>query len=141
MLVLCLLGVVGAAAAMVGPMWAKAAQRDREAQLLRTGRLYAHALTRFRQVSPGNVKQFPKKLTELTLDNRFVGTVRHLRRLYEDPIEPDTPWGLVLNDEGRITGVYSTSELKPLSDRGPGPDGTLIAASRYTDWRFMATQE
>ena len=92
-------------------------------------------------------KQFNLKmddLKQLELDSRFVGVVRHLRQLYPDPLQPDVPWALVRNAAGGITGVYSTSTLRPFLQTTPADplgDGAPIAnAQHYSDWKFIAKE-
>jgi type II secretory pathway pseudopilin PulG len=137
--VLAAVALLGAALAKVGPMWSQQAQRERETELLRVGALYAQALHRYRAASPGSAKQTPTNLQSLLEDTRFVGTVRHLRKLYPDPLSPDQAWGLLRNADGTIRGVYSRSELPPLRTETlqlPGVQA-LPAARRYADWHFI----
>jgi type II secretory pathway pseudopilin PulG len=137
--VLLLLALVSLGLAQAGPMWSDQVRREREQELLRVGTLYAQALASYRALSPGSLKQYPDKLEALALDARFVGTVRHLRKLYPDPVNPGMPWGTVKDPSGRIVGVYSQSEAQPLADRPMRWGGGLMPAARsYTDWKFLA---
>lgn len=135
--VLLLLALAGLGLAAVGPLWSRDMQREREQELLRIGRLYAQALADYRDRSPGSVKQYPASLEALALDTRFIGVTRHLRRLYPDPLAPDRPWGLVRDDSGAITGIYSQSDAAPLH-QAPIDLGVveLAPAQRYADWKF-----
>ena len=85
------------------------------------------------------MKQYPLRLNDLLADTRMVGTVRYLRKLYADPLDPARPWGLVLDGTGRVQGIYSQSVEAPLRvealDLG---SATLPAAQRYSDWKFIA---
>ena len=134
------LAVMALAWAAVGPAWMHQAQRQRERELLRLGLLYAQALAAYRDTLPGSVRSYPMALDELLRDPRLPGVQRHLRRLYPDPLNPRRPWGLVMDDFGRITGVYSQSSDAPLA-QGPVvlPDRTLPPAQRYADWKFLAS--
>lgn len=134
-LVLLTLSALGMAAA--GPLWRDAVQRDREQELLRIGALYAAAIVEYRDMSPGSLMQLPASLDDLVNDTRFIGTMRHLRRLYPDPIDPTRPWGLLLDTDGRVMGVYSQSQEAPLA-QGPQRIGALrlAPAERYADWKF-----
>ncbi|MFT3819969.1 MAG: type II secretion system protein [Rubrivivax sp.] len=140
--VLILLGALTAAATAAGPWWSVEQQREREAELLRIGALYAGALKNYRDASPGSDRRYPASLDELLLDGRFVGTRRHLRRLYADPVRPGQPWGLIRDPQGGIRGVYSASDATPWM-RTPvvRPGLRLQAAGRYRDWHFVATEE
>lgn len=137
--VLMTLAVLSVGLAALGPAWSDSVQREREAELLRIGALYAQAIAHYRDMSPGSAKTYPPNLEALLSDqSRFVGLQRHLRRLYADPMDPDKPWGLVRGDDGTIRGVYSTSD-KPPFRREPIDLGVvqLPAARRYSDWRFV----
>ena len=94
----------------------------------------------YRDILFGSVRSYPSALDELLRDPRLPGVQRHLRRLYPDPLNPRRPWGLVIDEFGRITGVYSQSVDSPLA-RGPVvlPDRTLPPAQRYADWKFLAS--
>lgn len=120
-------------------VWSQDRQRDQERELIRIGSQYALALERYRQLSPGSQRRFPEQLHELVLDRRFVGTMRHLRRLYGDPLEPGSAWQPVRGADGRIVGVRSASARAPLSQGAVDPRGQpLPAATRYSDWVFQA---
>ena len=133
------LALISLALAAVGPMWSQQQRRERERELLRIGALYAQAIQSYHQSSPGNQQDHPARLEDLLLDTRFVGTRRHLRKLYPDPVQPGRPWGLITDDRGRITGVYSQSTATPIAAAAvPLPDRTLPPAQRYADWKFLA---
>jgi len=135
--VLVLVALMGLGLAKWGPLWAERAQREREQDLLRVGTLYASAVESYWRASPGSARQYPKRLEDLLLDTRYVGTQRHLRRLYADPLQPNRPWGLVRDSDGRIRGVYSQDVRKPFA-RAAREIGNvrLPDASRYSDWLF-----
>jgi type II secretory pathway pseudopilin PulG len=137
-----MVALMGIGAAAIGPIWAEESRRDQESDLLRVGTLYAEAIGRYYKASPGSVKRFPPTLDALLEDTRFVGTVRHLRALYADPLGPGQSWGLVRAADGGIRGVYSQSEAVPLR-KVPIELGsvTLPAAARYSDWQFIARVE
>lgn len=129
----CMLGL-----ALAGPIWAQQVRREREQELLRIGRLYAEAIASYRDASPGSAKQYPRLLEDLLLDTRFVGIRRHLRRLYEDPMNPGQAWGVIRDADQRILGVYSQSADTPLR-RVPVTLGLLRLgpAAHYSDWKFI----
>jgi type II secretory pathway pseudopilin PulG len=134
LLALCMLGL-----SVAGPLWSQRVQRDREQDLLRIGTLYAQAIEDYHDLSPGSQKQYPPRLDVLLSDTRYVGARRYLRQLYPDPVDPGQPWGLVLDSEQRIVGVYSRSEKAPIAegalDLGPVQ---LPPARHYADWKFIA---
>lgn len=122
-------------------LWSHERQREQERALIRIGSAYALALERYRQVSPGSARHYPADLGELVHDPRFVGTTRHLRRLYDDPLRPGRGWRVVRGPDGRIVGVHSASETRPLAqgtlDRRGEP---LPPAARYSEWIFRARE-
>jgi type II secretory pathway pseudopilin PulG len=137
--VLLLLALVSLGLAAAGTVWSQVSQRERERELMRIGSLYARAIESYYHASPGSQKIYPERIDLLLLDTRYVGTVRHLRRAYPDPMNPTAGWGLVRDAAGRITGVHSQSEEAPIA-KGPVPleDRILPPASRYKDWLFLA---
>lgn len=138
-LMLAAVALLALALSAAGPLWATSEQRERERELLRVGLLYAQALAAYRDASPGGRQDLPTELHQLTLDARFVGTRRHLRRLYADPMNPGRPWGLLRNRDGRIEGVHSLSEKPPVAQAELVlADRRLPAAQRYADWHFVA---
>jgi len=137
-IILALLASLSLGLAIAGPSFAHQVQREREQELLRVGSMYVEALERYYDNAPGNLRQYPKELEYLTLDTRYVGIVRYLRRLYPDPMQPDKPWGLILDKDGFILGVYSTSMQAPIA-KGPIVTSavSLPAATHYADWQFL----
>ena len=117
--VLALTAWVAVAVAAAGPVWSQLRQREREAHLVQVGRAYAAAIARYRRMSPGAVPEWPASLDELLLDRRFVGTVRHLRRLYPDPMTRGLPWLAIQDKHGRIVGVRSSSMATPVARVAP----------------------
>lgn len=138
--VLLLIAVSSVALAATGTLWTRAAQRDRERQLLWVGGQYAQALRSYYRASPG-LAQYPQELADLLQDNRFPQTRRHIRRLYPDPITNSQEWGLLRGLDGRITGIHSRSDATPYKRSGfetqfSGFEGL----EHYSDWQFVAEQ-
>lgn len=81
--------------------------------------------------------QGPTSLEELLLDSRFPEPVRHLRKLYVDPITGQRDWGLIRNDSGNIIGIYSRSTVEPIKRTGfPARHSHLEQAKTYQEWVF-----
>ncbi len=133
-----LLLVLGAVLALVGgEVWATATQREREEQLLFVGDAYRRAIESYWRASPGAAKALPKSLQVLVEDDRFPNPVRHLRRLYTDPLDAKADWGIVLIGDG-IAGVYSQSTVAPLKRANfPTRYAGFEAATEYDQWRFV----
>jgi type II secretory pathway pseudopilin PulG len=117
------------------------AQREREAELLRIGKAYAHAIKAYHDSSSGVIKSWPLSLNELLDDRRTVGVQRHLRRLYADPMTRTVDWGLVSSPDGiGIMGIYSRSDAAPIRTGGADVDALGFQTSaHYSDWKFVAT--
>lgn len=112
--------------------------REREADLLRIGQAYAQAIGTYYESSPGNLKRWPQTLEDLTEDKRFVGTRRHIREVYPDPITRSSNWGIVRAEDGGIAGVHSLSTAQPIRSAALELDNlALPAASQYVEWQFV----
>lgn len=132
------LALLGVGLAAIGPMWSDATKREREKELLRIGHLYAQAIASYYRSSPGSEKRYPPSLDALLLDTRFVGTYRHLRKPYGDPLRAGQPLALVRGSDGTVRGVYSPSEDAPLSQETLDLGVTVLPASKaYSDWKFV----
>jgi type II secretory pathway pseudopilin PulG len=135
---LLLLAVLGVGLAALGTAWQAARQREKEADLLFIGDQYRQALASYYRLGPGSDKHYPKKLESLLSDPRFPNTVRHLRRLWPDPITGGD-WVLLRDAEGGIQGVHSSSTATPRKTAGfPKEYAEFEGASQYSDWVFMA---
>lgn len=118
--------------------WTQQIEREKEAELLRIGDLYARAIASYYYSTPGQAKRFPKELNELLEDRRFLTTRRHLRDAYADPITGGDAWNLVTAPDGGIMGVYSASSKAPWLKIAVTLDHTsLSAAQQYSDWKFI----
>ena len=139
---LALMTVLAIGMAVVGPQWARQAQREREAELLRVGVAYATAIERYARMTPGGTRQLPRNVDDLLLDPRFNTPVRHLRSAYSDPLQPGVALELLRAPSGEIRGVASSSLDAPIRQTA-WSDGrhTLPAttpSTRYRDWQFLA---
>lgn len=127
---------MGVAMAALGTLWHTASQREKERELLFVGNQYRQAIESFWNKSPG-IKRLPKNLDELVSDPRFPNTTRHLRRIYRDPMTGSSEWGLVVEPEGGISGVYSLSGDKPFKLAGfDVSDAAFEQAASYREWVF-----
>lgn len=136
---LAVIAIAGIGMAGVGIVWHQDSQREREKELLFIGQAYRNAIGSYYENSPSNAKQFPQNLQDLILDTRFPTIKRHIRQLYTDPIARDKEWKLVLQ-QGQITGVYSSSKLKPIKKAGLPPEFEAFdEAESYDKWRFVYT--
>lgn len=133
---------LGVGLAAVGSLWHTVSQREKERELLFIGRQFSAALDSYRAATQGGVPANPPSLEVLLADNRFPQTVRHLRRLWRDPMTGKPEWGLVRDDAGGILAVYSLSPGAPLKAAGFAKGQETFAEARhYSDWQFKAREE
>ena len=129
----------GVAMAALGTLWHTHVQREKEAELLFVGDQYRQALESYRATRKAGEPSAPKKLEALLEDFHDLRLTRHLRKLYCDPFTGSDNWGLVHDEQGGITAVYSQSERKPFKTANFATRYEFFsAADTYSDWRFQA---
>lgn len=130
--------VLGIGLAALGTAWGEASRRQREEDLLRIGEIYARAIASYYHASPGALKRYPASLDDLLVDRRLIGTRRHIRRLYADPLRSGQAWGVVRAADGGVRGVYSQSSGRPLRREVLDLGVTVLpVALRYSEWQFV----
>lgn len=135
--ILFVVAAAGIALARTGLDWSRAAQREKEAELLFIGNEYRKAIALYYERTPGAVKKYPAKLEDLLSDTRYVTLQRHLRKLYRDPMTKEANWGLVMAPEGGIMGVHSLSTEASIKKSGFAyADLAFEGKGRYADWVF-----
>jgi type II secretory pathway pseudopilin PulG len=131
--VLAIVATMGAVLAAFAEIYSHGAQREKEQELLFAGQQFRQAIAAYYRKE----QRYPKALADLLEDTRYPMPVRHLRRIYRDPMTGGTDWGLVEAPEGGIMGVYSKSDEQPIKSAGFGErDAALEGAQRYSEWRF-----
>lgn len=133
------IAALGVGMAALGTTWHTAAQREKERELLFAGDQYRRAIQSFWQMPlpQGTPRRLPRGIDELLEDPRFPNTVRHLRRIWRDPMTNDVEWGLQKDPEGGILGVYSLSDREPFKHGGfPATYVQFAEATTYRDWVF-----
>ena len=134
--VLFMVAMMAGGLALAGEVWNTSAMREKEAELLQVGNEYRKAIERYYLSGPQ--RQYPKNMEDLLKDPRQPGTVRHLRRLYPDPITGKDEWGLVKSADGGFAGVYSLSESAPLKTAGFAVrDASFEGKTKYAEWQFV----
>lgn len=137
--VLMLIATIGLGLASAGSLWQTDARRAREADLLFVGDQYRQAIRSYYELDPGQPR-LPQTLDDLTGDNRRPTPVRHLRRIYRDPM---TGGQLVLiraPETQGILGVHSAASAAPLKIAGFAAENeTFTNAPSYREWRFVFT--
>ena len=129
--------ILGLVAGMAGQTWRNTMQREREAELLWRGQQYQQAIASYYSVKQGPQLMLPAKLEDLVRDPRFPNVVRHLRKLYDDPMTGEE-WQLVTDPAERIIGVHSSSDLEPFQKDGfPKSLEKLQGKNSYSEWDFI----
>ena len=136
--VLLAVALIGTQLALAGVVWSFAQARQKERELLFVGDQFRAAISQYYLNPKGPQKEYPRRLEDLLKDPRYPGTIRHLRKIYADPITGKKKWGLVRLPNGGIVGVYSLSEKAPIKTGNFRPaDRSLMNKQRYTDWKFV----
>lgn len=134
---LAILGLVGAAGMKTGSLMQRAAAEE---ELLETGAAFSEALRSYAAATPKGQPQQPPNLEALLKDPRFPGVRRHLRRIFVDPMTGKAEWGVMSNGDGAgVTGVYSLSAARPL--KVGNFDARFLNfdnKERISDWKFTA---
>jgi type II secretory pathway pseudopilin PulG len=134
--VLVFLAVASYTTLLASQRWVDARQRMLEEDLLYVGLQYRLAIESYYQRPPNGIRQFPTRLEDLVRDPRYPALVRHIRKLYRDPLAPNQDWGLIRRGQG-ITGVYSQAPGKPFRRANFDPRlPNLGAAKTYAEWHF-----
>lgn len=114
-------------------------QREKEQDWLFIGKQYQRAIASYYYQSPNGIRTLPTKLDELILDRRFIAPVRHIRKLYGDPLNHLQDWNLIKNQDDQITGVFSTSQAPILSAKISAEYQENLAnpIAQYADIKFI----
>ncbi|TLM65422.1 MAG: type II secretion system protein [Deltaproteobacteria bacterium] len=135
--VLVMVAILGLTAGVAGQSLRAMMQRECEAELLWRGQQYRQAIASYYNVKHGPQQMYPAKLDDLLKDPRMPGVVRHLRRLYDDPMT-GKKWEPVKDPAEKLIGVRSTSPLEPFQQAGfPKGLETLEGKTSYREWEFV----
>src|SRR5262249_14248772 len=105
--------------------------------LLFVGDQFRQAIGRYYQKGPG-VQAYPKDLEALVEDKRNVVPQHWLRKLYADPLNHSTDWGVVEAPRRRLMRLHSSAEETPVrSGSFRLRDEAFKDATKYSDWKFV----
>lgn len=112
-------------------------QRAKEAELLFVGDQYRRAIkSYYSSVPAGKSQSLPGSLDDLLEDKRFPMPIRHLRRLYPDPMTGEADW-VLMQGAGGILGVHSHSTLSAFKKRDfPIQYRDFQDKETYAEWVF-----
>lgn len=108
------IAVVAIASAATLQMGSILQRRAAEEELLEIGAEYQNALLGYANATSVGQKSRPDSLQDLLKDPRYPN-LRHLRKLYADPITGKEEWGVIKAPDGSgIVGVHSMSNAAPV---------------------------
>ena len=137
LILLAIISVTAAAEAELGAVYQR---RMAERELLAVGNEYQRALLSYSNATPLGQPTQPRTLDDLVRDPRYPNVVRHLRKLYADPITGKNDWVLVMAPDGQtIVGLHSASTGHPIQiARFPAQFQGFEDKKSYTEWVFFA---
>jgi len=154
LIVLVTVVILGLSMGIAGSTWRTTVQKAKEEELLFRGDQYRRAIgSYYEKAHAGTQGVFPNSLEDLLKDPRSLEKVRHIRKLYKDPMTGED-WVLIREGgklsgtitasagAGRIIGVRSSSDLEPFKKDGfPKEYEKFKDAEKYSDWEFVYEPE
>jgi type II secretory pathway pseudopilin PulG len=132
--VLIAVAIIGATLALTGSVWHTEVKREKESELLFVGGEFRRAINQYYRMGG----QYPMNLADMVKDPRQSSPVRHLRKLYPDPITGKKEWGLLRGPNNGIVAVYSLSQDAPLKTGGFAlVDQMFEGKQKYSEWVFF----
>ncbi|RDU98396.1 type II secretion system protein [Trinickia dinghuensis] len=139
MISIAIIGVAAAGAVELGAIYQR---RMAEKELLFIGDEFQRALVSYAQATPLLQATQPRTLDDLLRDPRYPNVVRHLRKIYVDPMTGKADWVLIMSPDGQtIVGIHSASKEHPIQIANFPPEFQGFEGKRsYEEWVFMAYQ-
>ena len=127
--------ITGVGLAAYADFASHAGQREKEAELLFRGNQYLAGIASYYRKE----QRYPQSLDELLEDKRYPMPVRHLRKLYADPMTGTADWVLIeMPGGGGVMGVHSRSDAAPIKTGNFLLKNEEFAkAKAYSDWKFV----
>ncbi|MFM0572786.1 type II secretion system protein [Paraburkholderia caledonica] len=134
------IAIIGIAAAGTIQLGALYRRRMAEKELLYVGDQFQRALLSYADNTPLGLPTQPRTLEELLRDPRCPNPMRHLHRVYADPMTGKADWVLVLSRNGQtIVGIHSASREHPIKLRQfPERFRGFEDKRSYMQWVFVA---
>lgn len=140
---LIMVGILSITAAATLRLGAVAHRRAAEQELLEIGDAFRDAFISYANATPVGMQRTPPSLQELVKDPRYPTPLRHLRKIFVDPVSGRAEWGTVPAIPGPgIVGVYSLAEGKPFKvGNFDVRFQEFEGKTSYHDWVFMPPAE
>jgi len=135
MISIAIIGVAAAGAVQLGAVYQR---RMAEKELLFVGEEFQRALMSYAQATPQFQAPQPRTLDDLLRDPRYPNVVRHLRKIYADPVTGRADWVLEMSPDGQtIVGIHSASKRHPIQIANfPMEFQRFDGARTYQEWVF-----
>lgn len=136
LILIAILGMVSAVSVQVGSIFQR---RIAEEALLDIGAEYQRALKSYASATAVGQQPLPPALEDLLKDSRHPKVVRHLRRIYDDPLTGKNTWGLIYAKGNRgIVGIHSLSDQKSIKVGDFSPHFAQFKNKTfYREWIFV----
>jgi len=115
--------VAGVVMAGTGQVWQAHIQREKEKELLFIGEQFRKAIMSYYNNPLTGIRQYPEKLDDLLEDKRGAVPIRHLRKIFIDPMTLTDEWGLVIEE------VPQQPQRQPSQQNNPASAAGLIGAN------------
>lgn len=136
LILIAILAMISAASVQVGNILQR---RIAEEALLEIGIEYQRALKSYANATTNGQQSIPQSLEDLLKDSRYPKVVRHLRRIYDDPLTGKNTWGLIYAKDNRgIVGIHSLSDQMPIKIGNFSPHFVQFKnKTSYQEWVFV----
>lgn len=133
--------LAGVMLAAAGVVWQTEVRREKEQELLFAGDQFRRAIESYyndsKAVAGAGAGLYPTSFEQLLKDERSLAVKRHLRRIYLDPMTHSRDWGVIRQQDGGITGVYSIAKGAPVKRANfPADYAAFEKAENYQGWKF-----
>jgi type II secretory pathway pseudopilin PulG len=107
LLLLVAITMLAVALAAIGTLTSAIVRHSKRDELAWVGHQYVNAIGDYYQASPGSVSVYPRELSDLVEDRRYLTIRRHIRELYLDPLSGEFDWKQITAPDGGLMGVES----------------------------------
>lgn len=138
-ILIAIIGLTAVASIQVGSI---VQRRAAEEELLEIGNEFRAALISYAAATPQGATTLPSTVEDLLRDHRYLGTRRHLRKLYIDPLTGKDDWGVIIGANTTGSGIvafYSMADGMPIKVDGFSPPFKHFKGKKsYHEWLFLA---